>query len=493
MREREVKMIVPDSFELPYLDDAVAGASVGGVEEREISDVYYDTVDLHLARWGCTMRQRVGEGWTVKIPRPSKGILLDREEVTFGDDPGDPPVAALRLVSSLTRGADVDVVARLRTRRLVRTWRTEDHDLIAELTDDHVQASKADGHEVTFREIEFELAPDADGHLVDEVAARLTAAKGSAERPLPKLVRALGPAATEPPDVDVAPLPPKPTAEQVIQTAIASSVARLLLQLPAARVGTDPEGVHQARVAARRLRSDLKTFEPLLDSEWAAGMQQQLPWLIDELGAVRDSDVIRTKLRDLMVLHPEIDGDAARGVFHQVVLKRRRDRRRLLRHLDDARATELLDQLVAASAAPATIKRASRPARDVMPKLVRKRWKRLDRAIEGLGRRPLAAELHEVRILSKRLRYATEAVAPASGKQAWKFARDAAKIQDALGELNDAAVIGRWLVAIADRLDGPAAFAAGQMAQQLVNDAHTHDRHWQAAHRSMKRRTAWFS
>ena len=53
MREREAKMIVPDSFELPDLHDAVAGTAVGDVEEREISDVYYDTVDLRLARWGC--------------------------------------------------------------------------------------------------------------------------------------------------------------------------------------------------------------------------------------------------------------------------------------------------------------------------------------------------------------------------------------------------------------------------------------------------------
>ena len=493
MREREVKMIVPHSFELPDLDDAVSGASGGDVEQREINDVYYDTVDLRLARWGCTMRRRVGDGWTVKIPLPSRGILLDREEVAFGDEPGEPPVAALRLVSSLTRGADVDVVARLRTRRLVRTWRTDDDVLIAELTDDDVRATDAEGHEVAFREIEFELAPDADGHLVDEVVARLTMAKGSAERPLPKLVRALGPAAMKPPDVNVAPLPSKPVAQQVIQTAIASSVARLLLQLPAARLGTDPEGVHQARVATRRLRSDLKTFRPLLDSEWTADLQQRLQWLIDELGAVRDSDVIRAKLREVMALHPEIDREAARGVFHQILLKRRSDRRRLLKHLDDDRATELLDLLVAASAAPATLKRTARPARDVMPKLVRKRWKRIDRAIEALGRHPTAAELHEVRILSKRLRYATEAVAPASGKQAWKFAKDAARIQDALGELNDAAVIGGWLAANADRLDGPAAFAAGQMAQQIAIDADTHDSQWRSAHRALKRRTAWFS
>jgi inorganic triphosphatase YgiF len=107
MREREVKMIVPDSFELPDLHDAVDGATPDDVDEPQISDVYYDTADLRLARWGCTLRHRLGEGWAVKIPGPSKGIVLDREEVVLAGDSDDLPVAALNLVSSLTRGAEV--------------------------------------------------------------------------------------------------------------------------------------------------------------------------------------------------------------------------------------------------------------------------------------------------------------------------------------------------------------------------------------------------
>ena len=91
MREREVKMVVADSFELPDLHDAVAGASLGDVEERVIDDTYYDTADLRLARWGCTLRHRGGDGWTVKIPGPSKGVILDREEVVLDGDPGVPP------------------------------------------------------------------------------------------------------------------------------------------------------------------------------------------------------------------------------------------------------------------------------------------------------------------------------------------------------------------------------------------------------------------
>jgi CHAD domain-containing protein len=493
MREREVKIVVPDSFELPDLHNAVAGASLGDVEERVIDDTYHDTADLRLARWGCTLRHRDGDGWTVKIPGPSKGVILDREEVVFDGDPGEPPVSALNLVSSLTRGVAVAEVARLRTRRLVRRWQTDDGVAVAELTDDEVRGSASHGGEVMFREIEVELAPDADGRLLDEVVERLTDAKRAAERPILKVVRVLGPAAMQPPDVDVAPLPSRPTARQVIESAFASSVARLLLQLPAARLGTDPEGVHQARVASRRMRSDLKTFEPLLDAEWSAGLATELEWLIDELGAVRDSDVLGIKLRDVTARHPEVDRDAGRRVLHQVRLKRRRDRRRLLRHRGEERALQLFDHLVSSAAEPATTPRADRSARKVLPKLVRKRWRRLDGAIEGLGRHPTPTELHAVRILAKRLRYATEAVAPAAGKQARKFAKDAARIQDALGELNDAAVAGAWMTAIAERLDGPTAFAAGQITQQLVVEARTHDKRWRSAHKSMTQRTTWFS
>ena len=286
---------------------------------------------------------------------------------------------------------------------------------------------------------------------------------------------------------------PKGTKKPEGMVVIDQSVARLLLQLPAARLGTDPEGIHQARVASRRMRSDLKTFKPLLDADWSAGLAGELKWLIDELGAVRDFDVLGVKLRDLVDRHVAFDADAADRVLRQVRLERRRARRRLLRYLNDLRATQLLDHLVAAAVEPVTLPRAGRPAGDVLPKLIRKRWNRLDRAIDGLGRHPKPSDLHSVRILANRLRYATEAVAPAVGNPARKFAADAAKIQDALGELNDAAVTGAWLTACAERLDGPAAFAACQMSQHIAVEARTHDRRWRSAHKSMTKRTAWFS
>lgn len=493
MREREAKIMVNESFELPNLADAVAGASLGEVTDRVTEDVYYDTADLRLVRWGCTLRHRKGVGWTVKIPRRATGVVLDRVEAEFGGPAGEPPVRALNLVASLTRGAPVEEVARLSSRRTVQLLQVADEGAVAELTDDDVSGHSSDGREVSFREIEIELAEDADDRLLDQIVERLDAVGRSEERPVPKAVRVIGDAATRPPDVHEIPLPPKPTARQVIRSAISSSVAQLLLQLPAARLGVDPEGVHQARVAARRMNSDLKTFKPLLDAEWVAHLRGELRWLIDALGAVRDCDILGAKLREVAHRHPEVDPAAAERVLHQVELRRRSSRRRLLRCLGDDRATRLFDDLVDAATSPATRRRADRPASDVMAKLVRKHWRRLDRAIDALGPHPTAKELHAIRILAKRLRYATEAVTPAVGKPARKFAKQAAAIQDALGELNDAAVAQAWLHDVADQLDGPAAFAAGQMAQVLVSEAGTQDQTWRSAHRSMTRRTAWFT
>lgn len=492
MREREAKLIVNDSFELPDLSDSIAGAVLGEVVEWVADDVYHDTADLRLARWGCTVRHRDGEGWTVKIPKPSAGLVLDRIEVGFRGDRDMPPTRALNLVGSLTRGAEVGEVAQLHTRRLRRVVTLPDGERVAELTDDVVRGTSRDGGESRFREIEVELAEDADDRWLSEILERLGDAGSVTERPVPKAVRVLGTAAMEPPDVVVTALPAKPTAREVIQAALAASVSQLLLQLPGARLGTDPEGVHQARVAARRMNSDLKTFKPLLDGEWAGHLRGELRWMIDALGAVRDCDVLGTKLRGVAARHPEIDPDAAGRVLHQVDLQRRASRRRLLRCLGDDRATRLFDDLVAAAASPSTRRRAERPARQVMPKLVRKHWNRLERAIDALDRDPTPSELHAVRILAKRLRYATEAVAPAAGKPARKFAKKASRIQDALGELNDAAVAREWLMAAAAQLDGSAGFAAGQLAQTLVSEADTNDQAWRSAHLSMTRHTAWF-
>ena len=65
---------------------------------------------------------------------------------------------------------------------------------------------------------------------------------------------------------------------------IGASVRRLLAFDPVIRIGEDPEGVHQARVVTRRLRSDLRTLRPVLDEAWSEDLRGELRRLGTALG-----------------------------------------------------------------------------------------------------------------------------------------------------------------------------------------------------------------
>ena len=77
------------------------------------------------------------------------------------------------------------------------------------------------------------------------------------------------------------------------------------------RLDADPEGVHQARVATRRLRSDLRTFQSLVDPVWASALRDELGWLAEILGSVRDGDVMLERMRERAAELPESN---SRGV-----------------------------------------------------------------------------------------------------------------------------------------------------------------------------------
>ena len=98
----------------------------------------------------------------------------------------------------------------------------------------------------------------------------------------------------------------------------------------------------------------------------------------------------------------------------------------LLETLRSDRYVALLDRLVEAASAPGFLPpQASLPARPI-PKLVRRPWHRLAKRAKALGDEPTDAQLHEIRIRTKRVRYAAEAAAPIVGKPARAFAHAAA-------------------------------------------------------------------
>ena len=281
----------------------------------------------------------------------------------------------------------------------------------------------------------------------------------------------------------------------VVRRALSSSVIRLLRHDPGVRLGIDAEDVHQARVATRRLRSDLRTFRPLLDEAWAEALRDDLRWLGGELGRVRDAEVLRDRLRAAAGDPAGARSARGRGDRRAAGQQVRAARRHLLTAIDTDRYLDVIDHLVAATRAPVLTEMAAAPARDVLPGLVRKPWRSLKSgAIAARGDVP-DEQLHDLRIRAKRCRYAAEAAAAATGKNAARFAREVAGLQEVLGELHDAVVAEAWLRerSAAPRVHETALFAAGELVALQRDAAERARTGWPAAWKRAEERwaSAW--
>lgn len=469
MREREIKLTPVPGFRLPALSDVAEGVIARPDEILELDAQYYDTADVRLARSGASLRYRNPEGWTVKLPTTGVGDLLVRGEHTFAGGRDSPPVAAIDLVRAWVRTASVEPVARLKTRRRRIELVDLDGKRVAEVVDDEV--SVLDHGRITrrFRELEVELGEGAPVELADAIVERLARAGAGASDPTPKIVRALGDRALAPPDV-VPPgeLSPDSPARDVVHSAIAASVLRLLAHDPGVRLGDDPEQVHQARVATRRLRSDLRTFRSLLVPEWDEALREELKWLGAELGAVRDTEVLLHLLQSKVRLLSDVDRPIGEHLLRRLVRQWEDQRVELLTALRSRRYAELLDRLVAAADDPALLPSADAPAVEVLPRLARRPWRRLRAAVDALPDVPLDHQLHAIRIHAKRSRYAAEAVTPALGTPARRFARAVASLQEVLGDHQDAVIAADWLRAAAeDTDDRDEAFVAGMLTGMI--------------------------
>jgi CHAD domain-containing protein len=443
--ERELKLAADTDFRMPSIY-GLGGSAVRHAPPERTATTYYDTDDLRLARWGASLRHRPGEGWTVKLPAERDAPFLVRPEIVFPGNGDRPPEAAVELVRGFVRDAGLGARVRMTTIRR----RTEIHDasgrLVGGVVDDTVSVLDDGRPPSRFRELEVEIHAEMTPTLLDALVERLRrAGAGAAPDQTAKYIRALAEHTALAPEVVVPELAPDVTAGRVVQRAIALSVIRLVLHDPVVRLDRDPEGVHQARVATRRLRSDLRTFRSLVEPAFASRLREELGWLASLLGQVRDGDVLLERLRSQVA---ELSDDEATGAAVVLAaLEHERDaaHTRLLDALAGDRYVALLSALVDAGNDPALRGDAQVTAATVVPALVRRPWHRLEKRARALGEHASDEELHELRIRTKRVRYAAEAVAPVVGKPARAFARAAAGLQEVLGTLNDTVVAAAWL------------------------------------------------
>jgi CHAD domain-containing protein len=262
----------------------------------------------------------------------------------------------------------------------------------------------------------------------------------------------------------------RPTASSAVQAHLAEQVAELLARDPQTRRDL-PDGLHKMRVATRRLRSALATFRPLLDRTETDPLRAELRWLAGVLGAARDAEVMHDRLRRLVAAEPRdlVLGEAQQRIDAVMVERHRTAHDQVLAELDGERYLRLLAALDDLVARPPFRPEAADDASQVLPRLVRRTWRRLDRAMTAAQAAPRGAAqdelLHEVRKDAKRSRYAAEAVQPLFGAPAARYAEAVAELQESLGDFQDGVVTREVLreLATGGRRAGRDAFTFGRL------------------------------
>jgi inorganic triphosphatase YgiF len=189
-------------------------------------------------------------------------------------------------------------------------------------------------------------------------------------------LRAIGGPPAAPPEILVDHLARSASLAEVVTHAICDGVVRLMRHDPIVRLDTDPEGVHQALVATRRLRSDLRTFRAVLDQDWAAGLREKLGWLGEVLGDARDADVLLDRLTTRAQSLPDASTEGAAELISALEQRRVETHATLLEALRSDRYLDLIDKLIKAAQAPAlTAPKADRAAAKALPPLVERAWR----------------------------------------------------------------------------------------------------------------------
>ena len=221
---------------------------------------------------------------------------------------------------------------------------------------------------------------------------------------------------------------------------------------------SDIEGVHDMRVASRRLRSALTDLSPYLRSR--AFPKGPLKKIGKALGAVRDEDVAIAALEEL-TSKAEGLSDGIEQITHERRERQARARTALEKVITESALDKFregfLERIDRLNKAPTehSVKRKGEPRagktyRQIGIEVITDRANHLRNASGSLYHPHKTKPLHRTRILAKRLRYAIELFVPCWGDELAPFTKEAARLQASLGALHDCDV---WIADIGSRLE----------------------------------------
>ena len=233
---------------------------------------------------------------------------------------------------------------------------------------------------------------------------------------------------------------PKPR----VTTQLLTRRARAFKRHLRAAVEGDGHGVHQARVASRRLREAVPVLTTGLKGSKAGKARRKIRRIAQALGTIRELDVTLGLIDELAARNtlPRLALEEIRG---RVVKDQERRRHVMLKRVSRINVDKLDRRL--RSVGDALQSAETDGWRETLGARLLKRSKALAAAVEAAGSLYEQERLHRVRIAAKKLRYAMELAAESGARSAVVPVRTIKRVQDTLGRLHDLQVVQGYIAA----------------------------------------------
>jgi triphosphatase len=497
---------------------AILDLKHGRVRKARLRSVYFDTPDFRLARAGVSVRLRhAGRDWlqTAKggATNDTAGGLAQRIECEWrlGASRTRPPLDHAKLASTpfrhaiekATRDALLRPVFVTRFERTTVPVRFDDGTLATvcidigsiHAADDASQARKA-----PVAEVEIELA-SGDAARLFELAMKLADDVPMGVETRSKAARGYALLQAEPERVATAqPLdyPAEATAASAFATILRNCLQHIEVNAEALSRGPDVEAVHQMRVGVRRMRAATALLQRAVEDTTLPSLADDLRWLGDVLGEVRDLDVFGSQtLAALGAASQRLhDTDAALAASIDELRDLAATQANVARSnaraaLASPRYVKLilgLGHLATTLAATGPERRQpavlSQPARAFASQCLARRHRKLRRAAKELATSS-TEQRHALRVQAKKMRYASEFFAPLFGtKRTRRYVAALVALQRELGAANDASVAARMASRLAPGRSSAAVVAGWTSAHG--SDAKRIERLWRDVARAKR-------
>jgi CHAD domain-containing protein len=437
------------------------GPQVAAGETREISDTYLDTDDWRIYRAGYALRIRRVKGKskaeaTIKLLASEDGApgLKSRREISETLDGADyesfdgksGPVG--ERVRALVGQKALRPLFEVETRRSAYSLICAGSEVGEVALDEAVIPLENGAEPARIRRVEVEVEPEEVSRLENFVErlrdeCRLSTAVASKyESGLS--ARELSP--PEPPEFGPTDLDGSLSTGELAFRVLREQFGIFLAHEPGTRIGEDPEELHDMRVATSRMRAAMKIFEKAVPVR-TQKFRDEFKWVAGFLGEVRDLDVQLERLDGWVLEAVEEDREPLEALRAVLEEQREKQRKAMLRTLDSRRYARLTEQFGEfLRCGPSRRSQASRqPILAAAPDVVRKPYRKVRKLGDPLTEESSGEEYHELRKKGKRLRYALEFLSDIYGDPAKDLIKSLKKLQDVLGDHQDAEVASSHL------------------------------------------------